>query len=179
MRPTSRATLTVLLAIVGAIGLLGACSDDDAAAPSTTERPATATTATAPTDPSAPSAAASARAEALQAIPDGSTDCGTVAADSGWPTTTIAAPSAGDCLVSALSAHEPAVMIFTGRTGDGGALVTRYAVGETGSVAVTIDEITSTGEDTQTTSTCAPPAGSWSLGVEGQLVDVGTDTPYC
>ena len=163
---------------VAAVLVLGACdaddADDDSGAPAdqlATEPPAD--------DPSAPTAAARATADELLDAPDGTTDCGVHAADSGWPTTFAPSPSDSACLVAALDAHEPAVMTFTGRTGDGGALVTTYDLDEDGTLTVTRHTITKAGEVSTTAATCQPPPGEWLLGIEGGVVVLGATAAGC
>lgn len=155
---------------------VGCAGDDSERSSTSTTRPASATSTS---DPSAPTAAAKAEADALVAVPEGAGDCGVLAADAGWPTTTIAPPSGADCLVSALSEHRSAVMTFRGRTGDGGALVTEYRVSEGGSVTVTAHLVDASGDVRTSRSDCRPPTGSWSVGVEGQLVHFESGKAYC
>ena len=171
----SQAGVIAALFVAAVVGLLGGCSSDGGANPSTGSQ----TTPKTLSDPSAPSRSAMAKANALVARPENDQDCGVLAADSGWPTTTVAPPSAGDCLLSALAEGRPATMIFTGRTGDGGALVTRYEVGAGRVVSVAIHTISSKGVTTTSTSRCRPTGGAWSQGVEGQLVDVESGKAFC
>lgn len=131
-------------------------------------------------DPSAPSAAAAAKVAELSAKPEGSGDCGVLAADAGWPTTTISTPAQSDCLITALTDHQATVMTFTGRTGDGGALVTRYAVNADGTVEVTHHTIDAAGKDAPESKTCTPPTpGPWSIALGGSIVDIPSNTAYC
>lgn len=167
-----------MLAVAVTVLVLGACDSDDsdgdggpAADQLSTEPPAD--------DPSAPTAAARATADELLDAPDGTTDCGVHAADSGWPTTFAPSPSDSACLVAALDAHERAVMTFTGRTGDGGALVTTYVLGEDGTLTVTRHTITKAGEVSTTAATCQPPTGEWLLGIEGGVVVLGATAAGC
>lgn len=97
--------------------------------------------------------------------PSGSvTDCGTLSALSGWPTTTVAFPDRFACILGALAAGTPARMVVvsvgagdSGRqTADGYDLPTRvvstWVVTGPGEVAQTVDRTEDGGE--VTTETC-------------------------
>ena len=116
-----------------------------------------------------PSAAALRKRESLQDEPIEGEDCGTTAADSGWPTTMVPFHQS-DCLLAALDASRAATQTFTGRTGDGGALLTRYVVRADGTAAVTTHVISADGEVTSQVVTCEPPAVPWTIGVDGAIV---------
>jgi hypothetical protein len=118
-----------------------------------------------PSDPyatSAPTEAARATVERVAVVPTGFQDCGRTAADSGWPTTMPPSPYASTCLRTALDAGSAAVDTITGRTGSGGALVTRYRV-ESGVAVIENWTIDPDGSDQRTESPCTPPAGTWYL----------------
>lgn len=106
-------------------------------------------------------------------------DCGTVAADGGWPTTTQALLMPTDCLVAAVTSGEAALLRYTGRTGDGGALVAEYRAKPGGLVEVVSHTIDADGAVSTTKAECKPPPGTWATGVGGRVVVVETNTSYC
>jgi hypothetical protein len=126
-----------------------------------------------------PTAEAAAAAQDLGSNVESAVDCGTIAADSGWPTTTRRLLLPTDCLVSAVADGTSAVLRYTGRTGDGGALVTEYRAKTGGIVEVVKHTVDAEGEVSTVRDECSPPAGEWSAGVDGGLVVVETNTPYC
>jgi hypothetical protein len=81
----------------------------------------------------APTAAARAAIDAY-ALDTSGHDCVGGAADSGWPTTTAPRPST--CLQDNDRAGAKAFMIFTGRDGEGGRLLTSYRTEGTGHLSV-------------------------------------------
>ena len=82
----------------------------------------------------------------------------------------VASPDQSDCLVAALSASRAATQTFTGRTGDGGALLTRYVVRGDGTTAVSTHVISAAGDVTSQVVTCQPPPVPWTIGVDGAIV---------
>jgi hypothetical protein len=158
--------------VVAAVLALAACSSSGDATGGRPDEapPAPPPVPVAPDDDGEPSAAALRKRESLQAEPIEGEDCGTTAADSGWPTTLATFPDESACLVDALDASRAATHTFTGRTGDGGALLTRYVVRDDGTVEVTTHVIDADGEVTSQVVTCEPPPQPWSIGVDGRIV---------
>ena len=117
-----------------------------------------------------PSTEAASAVEQLLPSVQEATDCGTVAADSGWPTTTQRLLLPTDCLVAAVTQGRPAVLTYTGRTGDGGALVTVYEAREGGALSVVAHTIDAAGNVTSVTAECTPPPGQWIAGIQGGVV---------
>lgn len=126
-----------------------------------------------------PTSDAVAAAERLLPSVSGATNCGTVAADSGWPTTTQRLLFPTDCLVDAVEEGQPAVLTYTGRTGDGGALVTVYEARAGGVLTIVAHTIDAAGDVTSVTAECTPPVGQWSVGIQGGVVIMGSDTRHC
>ena len=150
--------------VVAAILAVGACSSSDDPIEARPEPPAPIES-----EDGAPSAAALRQLDSLQEEPIEGEDCGTTAADSGWPTTMVLLPDQSDCLVSALSASRAATQTFTGRTGDGGALLTRYVVRSDGTTKVSRYVISAAGDVTSQVVACEPPPGPWTIGVGGAI----------
>ena len=155
--------------LVAAILAVGACSSSDGptqAQPEPPEPPP----APIEWEDGTPSTAALRERDLLQEEPIEGEDCGTTAADSGWPTTMATWTDQSDCLVLALSESRAATQIFTGRTGDGGALLTRYVVRGDGTTKVSTHVISAAGDVTSQVVTCEPPAVPWTIGVDGAIV---------
>lgn len=159
--------MVVRRSVVAAILVVGACSSSGGP---TEARPDVEPPAPVGPEDGQPSAAALQKRESLQAEPIEGEDCGTIAADSGWPTTMVLTPDLSDCLVAALSASRVATQTFTGRTGDGGALLTRYVVRVDGTTTVATHVISASGDVTSQVETCEPPPDRWTIGVDGFVV---------
>jgi hypothetical protein len=155
--------------VVAAILAVGACSSPEGPVEARPEQP-TPPPAPIEWEDGSPSAAALRERDLLQEEPIEGEDCGTTAADSGWPTTMLPSEDQSDCLVAALSASTAATQTFTGRTGDGGALLTRYVVRSDGTTKVSTHVISAAGEVTSQVVTCEPPPGPWTIGVDGAIV---------
>ena len=151
--------------VVAAILAVGACSSPGGPTEARPEPPAPIES-----EDGTPSAAALRELDSLQEEPIEGEDCGTTAADSGWPTTMFLPPDQSDCLVAALSASRAATQTFTGRTGDGGALLTRYVVRSDGTTKVSTHVISAAGDVTSQVVTCEPPPVPWTVGVDGAIV---------
>jgi hypothetical protein len=164
--------MVLLRTVVAAMLALGACSSSDDAPEASGGAPEAQPEPPPPIEPEdgVPSAAALRKLGSLLDEPIEGEDCGTTAADSGWPTTMVPSPDQSDCLVAALSASRAATQTFTGRTHDGEALLTRYVVRVDGTTAVTTHVISPAGEVTSQTVTCEPPPVPWTIGVDGAIV---------
>ena len=153
--------------VVAAILVVGACSSSGGP---TEARPEPPVPPPIEAEDGSLSAAALRKLESLQEEPIEGEDCGTTAADSGWPTTMVPMEDQSDCLVAALSASRAATQTFTGRTGDGGALLTRYVVRIDGTTAVSTHVISTAGDVTSQVVTCEAPPVPWRIGVDGAIV---------
>jgi hypothetical protein len=178
-------TISMVAGAAALLVVLGACDGDDQAAPPVTKPPEAEAPVVEPVedgffDGSEPTEAAYAeRDRLLDEVLEGD-DCGNVPADSGWPTTMVQGPDASRCLVAALRAGDTATQTFTGRTGDGGALLTVYVTRPDQTVSVARHVIDADGTASSTSTTCTPPAAEWLLGIEGtvQVFDAGGGT-FC
>ena len=154
--------------VVAAFLAVGACSSTGGSTEARLEPPVP--PAPIEFEDGAPSAAALRERDLLQEEPIEGEDCGTTAADYGWPTTMATWTDQSDCLVMALGESRAATQIFTGRTGDGGALLTRYVVRGDGTTKVSTHVISAAGDVTSQVVTCEPPAVPWTIGVDGAIV---------
>ena len=91
-------------------------------------------------------------------------DCGGGAADRGFPTT-MAPVTSSTCLRDADHAATKAFMVFTGRDGYGGALLTSYRTEGTGSLSVLDVSADPKGKVQVTRWTCAVPPGPVTLSI--------------
>ena len=93
--------------------------------------------------------------EALRAVPDGYTDCGSVSLSSGWPTTTMySAEMRGQCIADAQVSGDPAQQAFSGRDNIGGIVGTITRVNGLGDFTVINYRIDEAGSATTTETTC-------------------------
>ena len=157
-------------AISSIVLLVGACTSSGGSSEARPEPPAAPAPIESESENGEPSAAALRELEVLLDEPIDGEDCGTTAADSGWPTTMVPPPDSSDCLVTALGASRAATQTFTGRTGDGGALLTRYVVRADGTTSVKTYVIAADGEATSDVVTCEPPPVPWTIGIDGAIV---------
>ena len=111
----------------------------------------------------APTAAAKA-AIAAYPLDRSGRDCGGGAADPGFPTT-MALRTTTTCLRDADRAGTKAFMIFTGRDGGGGALLTSYRTEGTGSLSVLDVYADPKGKVQVTRWACAVPQGPVTLSI--------------
>jgi hypothetical protein len=131
----------------------------------------------APGEDGAPSEVALGARDELALPPDGYEDCGTIAADSGWPTTVMPGPRAATCLVRAFETGVPTVLTLTGRDGAGAAIVTQFLVVDGQRVEVHRTVIAPDGATTATRSDCSPSPGEWLVSIDGTLQVLGAGAP--
>ncbi|MGI9666534.1 MAG: hypothetical protein ACR2N2_05465 [Acidimicrobiia bacterium] len=138
-------TSRILPVLVG-LALFCACtSADESSAPTTNGA-----------DGTPPSEAAVEANEAMQALPDGYADCGTVSLSSGWPTTTAYfAEVRGQCIAEAVITGNPSQQAFSGRDNEGGIVGTIVRVNGPGDIVVVDYRIDVTGTVASSESRCA------------------------
>ena len=137
----------ILLVLIG-LAMLGvsACTASEESSVPTTDG----------TNGTPPSEAAFAADAAMQALPEGYADCGTVSLSSGWPTTTAYfAEVRGQCIAEALVSGDPAQQSFSGRDDAGGIVGTIVRVNGPRDVVVIDYRIDVNGTVASSETTCA------------------------